>query len=247
MLGAALDIFSKDGFGFLSRGPTWSSASPGSACSTTSTSCRSRRSPRWRPRPATTRSTSSACRALWWFRWAAVATVVTGLLILAFQDQLDDMTYFKSAPGMAIATGILLGTHDVRERVGGHLAEPEDRDRQRPQRAGRWRGRPARGRRAARRCWPPARTRSSRCRCWSSWSERRTSRTTSSTPPAASAGVYWAITIVVWLAFELNALGVIGGQARWHEHDLRHAQERDLHGARSTRVLMLVLYAVVLS
>src|SRR5689334_25239132 len=49
-----------------------------------------------------------ASRALWWFRWAAVATVVSGLLILGFQKQLDDMDYFKSAPGMAIAVGILL-------------------------------------------------------------------------------------------------------------------------------------------
>ena len=55
-----------------------------------------------------------ASRALWWFRWAAVATVVTGLLILGFQrtadgsSQLCDMDYFKSLPGISIATGILL-------------------------------------------------------------------------------------------------------------------------------------------
>jgi uncharacterized membrane protein len=55
-----------------------------------------------------------ASRALWWFRWAAVATVVTGLLILGFQrtgdgsSQLSDMDYFKSLSGMSIATGILL-------------------------------------------------------------------------------------------------------------------------------------------
>jgi uncharacterized membrane protein len=30
------------------------------------------------------------------------------LLILGFQEQLDDMDYFKSPPGMAIAVGILL-------------------------------------------------------------------------------------------------------------------------------------------
>ena len=30
-----------------------------------------------------------ASRALWWFRWAALATVVTGLLILGFQEQLE--------------------------------------------------------------------------------------------------------------------------------------------------------------
>jgi Urate oxidase N-terminal len=57
-----------------------------------------------------------AWRALWWFRWAAAATVVTGILILMFQTdgfsnkmQLASKDYWKSAQGMSIATGILLG------------------------------------------------------------------------------------------------------------------------------------------
>jgi uncharacterized membrane protein len=54
-----------------------------------------------------------ASRALWWFRWAAAATVVTGLLILLFQQQGDKAQLFsgdyaKSVPGMSIFTGILL-------------------------------------------------------------------------------------------------------------------------------------------
>lgn len=53
-----------------------------------------------------------AWRALWWFRWAAVATVVTGLMILLFQNngkaQLVDGDYWKSIFGMSIATGIFL-------------------------------------------------------------------------------------------------------------------------------------------
>src|SRR5882757_723711 len=54
-----------------------------------------------------------ASRALWWFRWAAVATLVTGILILLFQkngdkSQLFSGDYMKSVPGMAIATGVLL-------------------------------------------------------------------------------------------------------------------------------------------
>jgi len=55
-----------------------------------------------------------ASRALWWFRWAAVATVLSGLLILVFQQyssndpQLIDGDYWKSVTGMSIATGILL-------------------------------------------------------------------------------------------------------------------------------------------
>ena len=56
-----------------------------------------------------------AWRALWWFRWAAAATVLTGILILMFQTetatkmQLASGDYWKSVEGMSIATGILLG------------------------------------------------------------------------------------------------------------------------------------------
>jgi len=53
-----------------------------------------------------------ASRALWWFRWAAALTVLTGLSILLFQNngksQLVDGDYWKSVAGMSIATGILL-------------------------------------------------------------------------------------------------------------------------------------------
>jgi uncharacterized membrane protein len=56
-----------------------------------------------------------AWRALWWFRWAAAATVLTGILILLFQTsgtggaQLFSSDYWKSTEGISIATGILLG------------------------------------------------------------------------------------------------------------------------------------------
>jgi uncharacterized membrane protein len=46
-------------------------------------------------------------RALWWFRWAAMLTVLTGILILGFQKQFD-ADYMKSSQGAAISTGILL-------------------------------------------------------------------------------------------------------------------------------------------
>jgi len=57
-----------------------------------------------------------AWRALWWFRWAAAATVATGILLLLFQEpgngsndpQLFSGDYWKSVQGMSIATGILL-------------------------------------------------------------------------------------------------------------------------------------------
>ena len=47
-----------------------------------------------------------ATRALWWFRWAAMATAITGLLIIgALGDDYD----FDGAPGASILTGMLLG------------------------------------------------------------------------------------------------------------------------------------------
>src|SRR5439155_9572271 len=56
-----------------------------------------------------------ASRALWWFRWAAVATLAFGILILAVQEKgsgggtrLADGDYWKTPPGISIATGILL-------------------------------------------------------------------------------------------------------------------------------------------
>jgi uncharacterized membrane protein len=46
-------------------------------------------------------------RALWWFRWGALLTVLFGISILGFQDEFNS-EYFKSAPGISISTGILL-------------------------------------------------------------------------------------------------------------------------------------------
>lgn len=51
--------------------------------------------------------TKLAPRALWWFRWGAVMTLLFGLSILAFADNMNG-DYFKSAPGISISTGILL-------------------------------------------------------------------------------------------------------------------------------------------
>lgn len=47
-------------------------------------------------------------RALWWFRYGALLTLLTGLSILAFQEQLNEPDYFKTPSGMSISTGILL-------------------------------------------------------------------------------------------------------------------------------------------
>jgi uncharacterized membrane protein len=55
-----------------------------------------------------------ARRALWYFRWAALATVLTGLLIAGFTKDYfsadsEGNGFFERTNGMAIATGMLLG------------------------------------------------------------------------------------------------------------------------------------------
>ncbi len=45
-------------------------------------------------------------RALWWFRWAALATFLTGLAMLI----LDWEVYDRTLPGVAILSGAFLGT-----------------------------------------------------------------------------------------------------------------------------------------
>jgi uncharacterized membrane protein len=59
-----------------------------------------------------------ARKALWWFRWAAVATVVTGILITIFtknyfkeggEHVLPGQSFGKTTFGLSISTGMLLG------------------------------------------------------------------------------------------------------------------------------------------
>jgi len=139
-----------------------------------------------------------ASRALWWFRWAAAATLAFGILILAVQkkygtdggSQLTSSDYWKTSSGVAIATGILLAVTmfanvwlviwpnqkkviaNARNVLAGGEADPD---------AAAAADGPG---------WRHARTRSSRSRCCSSWSEPRTSSEVlaSTSPRAAIAG-----------------------------------------------------------
>jgi len=114
MVAAVLDIFSRSGYAYLSRylhvvvGITWIGLLY---------YFNFVQVPAFAEMEAAARNNAIdklASRALWWFRWGAVATVVTGLLILGLQrtadgsSQLSSMDYFKSLPGISIATGVLL-------------------------------------------------------------------------------------------------------------------------------------------
>ena len=50
-----------------------------------------------------------ARKALWWFRWAAVFTFVTGILITLVTEDYFSEGFGKNAGGIAISTGMLLG------------------------------------------------------------------------------------------------------------------------------------------
>src|SRR5438046_6733338 len=107
VLGSALDIFSRDGFSYLLRwshvfvGMTWIGLLyffnfvqvPASAEMEASASSN-----------AIDKLTS---RAMWWFRWAAAATLVSGILLIIFQEQYES-DYMKSPGGVAIYAGVLL-------------------------------------------------------------------------------------------------------------------------------------------
>ena len=51
-----------------------------------------------------------ARKALWWFRWAALATFVTGLLIALTTEDYFKNDFGKRMDGLSISTGMLLGT-----------------------------------------------------------------------------------------------------------------------------------------
>jgi len=162
-----------------------------------------------------------ASRALWWFRWAAVATVVTGIMILLFQtgtgnkSQLFDMDYMKSSEGIAIATGILLALTmflnvwgviwrnqkiviaNARNVQAGGEADPNAA---------------AAGRKALL---------ASRQNAIFSFTMLLFMVGTGhffdniklfkQFPSGSERGAYWAIAVIIWLVLELNCLGVIGG------------------------------------
>ncbi len=161
-----------------------------------------------------------ASRALWWFRWAAVATLLFGLLLgLIPQGSEGDGTfltdeYFRSAAGISIATGMLLGITmflnvwlviwpnqkkviaNARNVAAGGTADPAAAD-------------------AGRRALLASRQ-----------------NTIFSLPmlgfmigtghffgsgaydTASDRGIYWGVTVVLWAVLELNCLGLIGGRAQ---------------------------------
>ena len=158
-----------------------------------------------------------ASRALWWFRWAAASTVLTGVLILLAEVNakgnavLFDGDYWKSPEGISIATGILLAVTmfanvwmviwpnqkkviaNARNVQSGGQADPAAADA---------------GRRSAL---------ASRQNTIFSFPMLLfmvgTGNFFGGYNTASNRGGYWAVTAVIWILFEVNALGYLGGRA----------------------------------
>ncbi len=78
-----------------------------------------------------------APEALFWFRWAALFTVLAGLVLAFLRGYIWEVLSFGLAGGYSsldvgftlLGVGIWLAINHVPERVGHHLAQPEDRAR----------------------------------------------------------------------------------------------------------------------
>jgi uncharacterized membrane protein len=190
-----------------------------------------------------------ASRALWWFRWAAAATVVTGFMILLFQQagdkaQLFSGDYWKSYTGMSIATGVLLGLTmflnvwlviwpnqkkviaNARNVQAGGEADPSAA---------------AAGRRA---------TLASRMNTIYSFTLLMfmvgtlhffTGNGFKIFPSGSERATYWIIAIVIWAVLELSALGVIGGTG---QNATNWMFETHKNALIASAVLVIVYYAV---
>jgi uncharacterized membrane protein len=195
-----------------------------------------------------------AWRALWWFRWAAAATLATGILILLFQkegdkSQLFSGDYFKSVPGMAIATGVLLAVtmffnvwlviwpnqrkviNNARNVQAGGEADPDAA---------------AAGRKALL---------ASRMNAIFSFTMLMFMVGTAhfflpgnfkAFPSGGDRATYWIIALVIWLVLELNALGVIGGTKPGGTNIIYDTHKAALWAGAALVVIYYLLFYLVL-
>ena len=114
VLGSALDIFSRDGLAYLSR---WSHVFVGITWIGLLYFFNFVQVPAFAEMEPAARNNALdklTWRALWWFRWAAAATLASGILLLLFQrdaagkTQLFSSDYAKSLHGISIYAGVLL-------------------------------------------------------------------------------------------------------------------------------------------
>jgi uncharacterized membrane protein len=195
-----------------------------------------------------------ASRALWWFRWAAVATVITGLMILLFtkegdKAQLFSSDYMKSVSGMAIATGILLALTmflnvwlviwpnqkkviaNARNVQAGGEADPTAA---------------AAGRKALLASRMNAIYSFTMLLFMVGTSHFFTPGNFKAFPSGSDRGIYWAIAIVIWGVLELNALGIIGGTGQNATNKMYDTHKNALIAGGVLVVVYYLLFYIVL-
>jgi uncharacterized membrane protein len=214
MLGASIDLFTKAGGAFLSR---WLHVVVGITWIGLLYYFNVVQVPAFAEMEGAARNNAIdkvASRALWWFRWAAVATLVSGLFILYFQDQLDSDAgdYFKTPAGISIATGILfaltmflnvwlviwpkqkLVIANARNVQAGGEADPSV---------------PPEARKAA--LASRMNTIFSIPMLWFMVGTAHFPYDFDELPGGGTRGTYWLIILVIWAVLEANALGFLGG------------------------------------
>jgi uncharacterized membrane protein len=151
-------------------------------------------------------------RALWWFRWAAMATFLFGLLMLGIYSS-DSSDYISKYTGPSILTGILFGVTmlanvwmviwpnqqivigSVRQQLAGGEADPRQPDSAK------------RGARASR-----ANTFFSVTMLWFMvFTSHFASHYADIKGELSNVAIYYILVILLWAFVEASALGWIGG------------------------------------
>jgi len=151
-------------------------------------------------------------RALWWFKFAAMLTLATGIMILGFQENLSGGEYFKTAPGISISTGILLALVMFGNVFGRILPNQKIVIASAEQVAAGGQADP-RAAEAGRKALLASRT-NTFFSIPMLWFMGVTSHLASSYdihPKGGSRGIYWLVTLALVIVFELNGTGRIGG------------------------------------
>jgi len=160
-----------------------------------------------------------ASRALWWFRWGAAATLLTGILILVAEVDpngnalLFHGDYWKSNEGISIATGILLAVTMFlnvwlviwpnQKKVIANARNVQAGGQADPAAAAAGRASALASRMNTIYSFPMLLFMVGTANFFGGYN----------TSSSSDRGGYWAATGVLWIVLELNALGVFGGRA----------------------------------
>ena len=151
-------------------------------------------------------------RALWWFKFAAMLTLATGIMILGFQENLAGGEYFKTAQGISISTGILLALVMFGNVFGRILPNQKIVIASAQSVAAGGPPDPA-APAAARKALLASRTNTffSIPMLWFMGVTSHLAPLYDREPKGGARGTYWLVTLVLVVLFELNGTGRIGG------------------------------------